>query len=438
MSKGYLPFHRKYRPSNISQYIGNDRVKKSVMAMLRTGDRPQVLLFQGHAGCGKTTMARLVASEYLCEDRDSFSGACGVCDSCKRLIEYIENGDSGGLMNVREIDIADSNKRQDIDEILEEAAVPTYDGSWRVYILDEFHQATNAAQNRLLKIAEEPPDKVLIVLCTTDPEKILPTIISRCQYSYKVTKPSRDELGSLLSKVCVKEGVKYDGRALSLICVKGDFVPRKALILLEQVIKEKGAVTHDAVVEVLSIVEDKYFFDFFEILTDKQIDLCNYVVFIGKVKESMDLKVFVENLLTFTLRGIYVNHGILVDALDKSEILQYKKLFKTFNPVALARLLDLLLNMRTSVDVEAKILLLGYTGLAGKSVVDTNTSNLGYLVDAGVVSVAAEKNVGTENFIKSVTLSDVEKEQMVLDRSKEVSADDIAKLFGGVKVYKTT
>lgn len=437
MSDVSLPYHRRFRPSRISDFVGNVKIKKSVMAVLRSEGRPQVILLQGHAGCGKTTMARLIAKEYLCENRDDFTGACGQCYNCKSLEEYIENGDSGNLMNVREIDVTDSNKKQDIDELLEDASIPSFDGSWKIYILDEVHALSIGGQTRLLKSLEEPAEKVLMILCTTDPEKLLPTIISRCQYTFKVSKPTRDELSSLLQKVCTKEGVKYDARSLSLICAKGEFVPRKSLIALEQVVKEKNEVTYNSTVDVLNIVADKFFFDFFDIILQEKIEIGRYVHFIGKVKESMELKSFADNLISFTVRGIYVNSGIQVDALDMSEIKQYKKVFAQFNPVDLTNLLDLLLNMKTSLDIEAKLLLMGYSGIKrNTNLKDLPSDELGYLTDVHNFTASNEKKEGDNNYIENITITEEEKQEIITNHSKEVSADDIAKLFGGVRVYE--
>lgn len=427
----YLPYHRKYRPKRISEYIGNERVKKSVLAALRGNNRPQVLLFQGHAGCGKTTMARLVAKEYLCENRDEETGACGECYNCKQMEDYIESGDTGMLINVREIDVTDSNKKQDIDELLEDASIPSFDGSWKIYILDECHVMSNSAQNRLLKNLEEPAQKVLMILCTTDPDKLLPTILSRCQYTFKVTKPSRDELGNLLARVCRNEGVEYEPKALSLICVKGEFVPRKSLVVLEQVVREKQSVTYQDTLEVLNLISDRHFFDFYDILLAENIDVFRYITFVGRLKSEMDLKQFVESLIDFTVRGIYISNGVSVEALDKSEIDQYKRLFKRFSVKDIAHLLDLLLKLKNSQDIEARLLLLGYTGLKrdleGKDVLED-------FADPKLITPAKEKRVGNENYLKSITATEEEKQDLIESMKKPVSEDILAKLFNGVKI----
>lgn len=431
----YLPYHRRFRPKRFIDYVGNEKVKNSVMAALRSGKRPQVLLFQGHAGCGKTSMARLIAKEYLCENRDDVYGACGECYYCKRVEEYIESGDTNYLSNVKEIDVTESNKKQNIDELLDDASLPSFDGTWKIYILDECHMLSNAAQNRLLKTLEEPVEKVLMILCTTDPEKLLPTIISRCQYIFKVTKPTRDELVELLIRVCKAEGVEYDTRALSLVCVKGDFVPRKTLIALEQVVREKQRVTYENVLEVLNIVADKYFYDFYELLLSNPIDTYKYIAFLGNLKTSIDLKQFVDGLLQFTLRGIYVAHGVNVEALDKSEVITYKKIFSRFTPGDLAYLLDLLMNMKSSMDVEAKLILLGFTGLRRNSITtNMNSGSLPSTIDIRQASVAEEKLEGSENYLKSITMSESEKENLIENNNQALTVDLLTQMFQGTLV----
>lgn len=432
MADVYLPFHRKYRPRSFKEFVGNEKIKKSGLAALKGDRKPQVLLFQGHAGCGKTTLARLFAKEYLCENRDEENGACGECYNCKMLEEYIETGNSGSLMNVREIDVTDSSRKQDIDEMLEDASIPAYDGSWKIFILDECHMMSNAAQNRLLKNLEEPAEKVLMILCTTDPEKLLPTIISRCQYIFKVTKPTQKELGSLLARVCKQEGVKYDPRGLSLVCVKGDFVPRKSLVALEQVVREKGSVTYEDALEVLNIVADKYFFTFFELLLRDPISIFDYITFIGKIKSEMDLRHFVESLIAFTLRGIYVANGIHVEGLDRSEINQYRVLFSKFTPGDIAYLLDLLLAMKSSQDIEAKLLLLGYRGILRQSSAVTEEKD--DLLDATKIKAADEKSVGDKNYLQSITMTEEDKKSFIEERSKPVDLNTLATMFRGTKI----
>lgn len=428
-----LPFHRKYRPKNLSEYIGNDKLKKSILSALRSSVLPQVILLKGHAGCGKTTMARLIAKEYLCENRDIVTGACGECYTCKQVDDYIEKGDTGVVFNIREVDATDNNKKEHIEQLIEEASIPSYDGSWRVYIFDECHMITASAQNRLLKHLEEPPEKVLTILCTTDPQKLLETIVSRCQYNFTVSKPTRTELIPLLERVCKKEGVKYDLKGLSLVCVKGDFVPRKTLIALEQVIREKTDVTYDNVVDVLSLVSDNVFFEFFKLLTKKPLDIFSYVSFIGELRLKYDLKIFIDNLISFTIRGLYVMSGVNVDALDESEIKSYKKLFSSWSSLEISELLKYLLDIKSSSnDVEHKLLLLGYS-LLNKELSKQELSISNVNVD-GKIGVDKEKVASQTNYDSKTSMTEEQLKTYVANKKKSVSIDDLTNMFNSIKV----
>ncbi|MNV25835.1 DNA polymerase III subunit tau [compost metagenome] len=428
-----LAYHRKFRSKTLTEYIGNEKMKNSLMASLRgSANRPQVLLYKGTAGCGKTTMARLTAKEYLCENRDDIFGACGECRNCKEIEIFIETGEAGHLYNVQEVDVTDSNKKQDIDELLEDAATPSMDGNWKIFILDECHEMSKAAQNRLLKNLEEPAPRVLMILCTTDPEKLLATIRSRCQGTFTVTKPSRNDLVSLLARVCKAEGVEYDARGLSVVCTKGNFVPRDTLIALENVVREKQNATYDSVIQALNTVADAYFFNFYDILLTTPVNTLKFIKLISEIKLNADLHHFISELLTFTIRGIYVYSGESLEGLDKSEIDLYTKLFQRFSVDNLVHILNTLLSIKSSQDLELKLLILGYTGLTPSNS-DAKRSEVAQLTP---VSVAAEKRLSDASHMESLVMSDKEKEQFVEGHSKVLTEAEVLQRFQGAVKFQ--
>jgi DNA polymerase-3 subunit gamma/tau len=435
MADVYLPYHRKLRPNCIEDYVGNERLKKGVMAALKGEYWPQVLMFNGNSGGGKTTFARLLAKEYMCENRDADKGACGECDSCRRMEEYIETGDADMVMNLTEVDITESRGVDAISELIEDMEVPSYDGSWKVFILDECHVLSQAAQNRLLKPIEEPAEKVLIILCTTDPEKLLDTIISRCQYIFKVEKPTRDEMCQFLAKVCYKEGLtpdQVDGRALSMIAVKGGFAFRKTLIELERVVREAGEVTYKKTSEILETIVDEEYFKFYECILKEPINPHEYLIFLGRMKQKVDFKSFMEGLLEFTMRGIYVANSVMVEALDKSELRKYLKIFNAIEVTDLANLLNILVEIKDSRDIEARLMYLGYTGIK-KPTITQQADEINYL-DMSKTSAAEEKAVGTNIHLDNITMKEEEKGDLIETQNKEMSVTDLAKIFGGKMV----
>lgn len=425
-----VQFARKYRPTRLSQYIGNADIVSAISNILSLEDkRPQVILLHGYSGCGKTTLARLLCASYCCIAPKENNEPCGECDYCKRFDEYIQSGDYGSLVNVQEIDSATFGGKADIERITEEMSLPTYDDNWKCYIFDECHRLTAQAQSALLKTVEEPPEKVLICLCTTEPDKLLPTLISRCQRSFKIKKPKRLELINLLISICSLEKIKYDNKALSVIATASQLTPRNALNTLQAVYNNCGEVTYEKTVADLNVIIDKYYFTFYNLLLQPVIETYKYVSFIAELKENMSLTDFISGLLDFTTRGVYIYNGVQVDGLDSSELKPYSQLFARFTPEQLVYTLTILTDMQNAKDLESRLLLLGYSGLNNKQAGTAPEPDLKVTTNANQDIAAAIEAVKENNSITA------EETQAIIDENTApVDMSDILDMFNGARV----
>ena len=427
-----LPFARKYRPSSLSGYVGNEKAKRSIVTALNGKKRPQTILLSGASGCGKTTFARIIAREYSCENRDNVKGACGVCPTCQELEDYILTGNTDMLQFVRELDISKKRSVQDVEEIIEEMLLPTYDNQWRVYIFDECHMASNVMQNALLKVVEEPPESVLIMFCTTNPENMIETLRNRCQLRLEIKKPNNADLCNLLRFVADTEGFSYDTKGLSLIANRAGYVIREALIKLEQVYNEKGDAKLSSVLDVFEEVSDDLLFKFYRCILCK--DTVGYVTLVHQIKSTVSLSTFVQNLEEFTKRGIYVINNAEVEGLTKQELGSYRALFGKFSVDKITYILGKLLDFKVG-DIETKLLLFGYSGLTD-NVSSSSTEDV-----FNVESIRTEVGELEEEF-KETARNKAEAEEKEIEEGiakaetlvEPSSVDDLLKMFNALPV----
>lgn len=228
----YQVLARKYRPQRFSDVIGQDHVTRTLKNALEQGRIAHGYIFSGHRGIGKTTIARILAMALNCQSSDKpVTEPCGVCDSCRE----IRDG-SVGSMNVIEIDAATNRGIDEVRSIIATAeGQPTSGIRYRIFILDEAHQVTDAAFNALLKTLEEPPPWVVFMMATTQPEDIPQTIRSRCQhFSFHAVR--FDDIVGQLRSIAQKEGIKVDDDAIAVLAEAGDGSMRDALSIMDQAI----------------------------------------------------------------------------------------------------------------------------------------------------------------------------------------------------------
>src|SRR6201982_1693012 len=225
----YQVLARKYRPQKFSEVIGQDHVTRTLKNAIEQGRIAHGYIFSGHRGIGKTTIARILAMALNCRSSEKpVTEPCGVCDSCVEIR-------AGNSVDVIEIDAATNRGIDEIRELREAARYRPARDRFKIYILDEAHQITDATFNALLKTLEEPPDHIVFMLATTQPEDIPQTIRSRCQhFSFRAVKS--DDIVGQLRELVTREKIEADDDALALLAEAGDGSMRDALSILDQAI----------------------------------------------------------------------------------------------------------------------------------------------------------------------------------------------------------
>ncbi len=221
----YQALYRKWRPRTFEDVVGQEHITATLQKQVQTGRLSHAYLFIGTRGTGKTTCAKILARAVNCENPINGS-PCNQCASCRGI-------ESGGILDVVELDAASNNKVDDVRALQDEAIFSPASVKKRVYIVDEVHMLSTAAFNALLKILEEPPEHLMFILCTTELHKVLPTIVSRCQrHSFKRIEP--DAIAARLGYVAEQEGINLSAEAAAMLARMADGGMRDALSLLDQ------------------------------------------------------------------------------------------------------------------------------------------------------------------------------------------------------------
>ena len=244
--------YRKYRPQTFDEVVGQEAVVRTLTNAIEQGKVRQAYLFAGPRGTGKTSFARILAKSVNCEHGPTASPD-NTCHACVA----ITNGTS---LDVIEMDAASQRGIDDIREIRDRVLLQPVEGKYKVYILDEAHQLTDAAWNALLKLIEEPPPHLLFIFCTTELQKVLPTVRSRCQ-TFVFQRPRLPELVHKLRRIADGEGIDVPDAALALVARGGRGAYRDAESTLDQLASATGgAITVQDVLQLLGSVEDEVLF----------------------------------------------------------------------------------------------------------------------------------------------------------------------------------
>lgn len=284
----YKSLYRTYRPQRFEEVAGQQHIVKTLKNAIATGKIAHAYLFTGPRGTGKTSMAKLFAKALNCEQ--GIGCQCNECRNCKAIID-------GSHPDVLELDAASNNGVDEIRDLIDKVKYGTILGRYKVYIIDEVHMLSTGAFNALLKTLEEPPEHVVFILATTEPHKILPTILSRCQ-RYDFEKLSEKDIKNRIRVVLAEEKIDFNEEAINLIVKLADGGMRDALSILEKVLAYSGNTLN--LQDVLDIFSLETTDEKINLLTSiSNHDLTDVLNRLHKYVESgSDIKRLTEDLLT--------------------------------------------------------------------------------------------------------------------------------------------
>ncbi|MCY6485861.1 DNA polymerase III subunit gamma/tau [Clostridium aestuarii] len=285
---GYTALYREWRPKTFDEVVGQSHVTTTIKNQIKNDRIGHAYLLCGTRGTGKTSTAKIFSKAVNCLNPQN-GEPCNECDMCKKI-------NAGLAIDVSEMDAASHNKVDDIRELIEEVKYPPREGKYKVYIMDEAHMLTQGAVNAFLKTLEEPPEKVIFILATTDPQKLPITILSRCQrFDFKRIKS--DDILQRIEKITKEQGCSADNKSLNLIARMADGAMRDALSILDQAISMGNKkVDYDQVINMLGLVTNDNLLKLTEGIIAKDVEvsikLIDDVVYGGK-----DINLFIRDMI---------------------------------------------------------------------------------------------------------------------------------------------
>ena len=337
-NKEFLVTARKWRPLKFHDVVGQQHITITLQNAVRSGRIHHAYLFSGPRGVGKTTTARILARSINCTNPKENNEPCNECESCRAIIE-------GRSLDVIEIDGASNNSVEDIRKLRENSRYLPANGQYKMYIIDEVHMLSTSAFNALLKTLEEPPPHLLFVFATTEPHKVLPTILSRCQ-RFEFKRMEIDDIVRQLRVISDKEQIKIDENCLITIAKKGDGSMRDSQSIFDQVIAFCGNdVNYSNMADALHLVDQEFFF---RITTDiKQKDLTDIFVLTKEIlSKGYDLQECMEGLVEHLRNLLAVKVTDRTDLIESSAdvLKRFKEVAAEFTKPDLLRMLTMASN----------------------------------------------------------------------------------------------
>ena len=321
MIKNYEPLHHKYRPRTFNELIGQAPITTTLKQALISNRIAPAYIFSGPRGTGKTSSARIFAKSLNClSSNKATTEPCGTCGLCEGI-------NSGNALDVIEIDAASNTGVENIRELIERSRFAPAKARWKVYVIDECHMLSSAAFNALLKTLEEPPPQVVFILATTDPQRVLPTILSRCM-RFDFRRISINDLENHLISIAKKETISINKEAISLIAKHSQGGLRDAESLLDQVSLLPPPIDQSTVINLIGAIPEEELIKLAESLTIKDpnsiLNICNSLI--NKGKEPLTILQGLGTILRDLVVMKIANEDTNLCSISQSNITNLKKL----------------------------------------------------------------------------------------------------------------
>ena len=345
----YVVLARKYRPQTFSDVYAQEQITKILKNSIEMNRIGQAYLFTGPRGVGKTSMARIFAKSLNCENGPTIN-PCNTCDNCVEITQGISS-------DVVEIDGASNTGVDDIRDLQKELLYSTVKGKYKIYIIDEVHMLSKHAFNALLKTLEEPPENVIFIFATTEPHKVLPTIVSRCQ-RFDFKRFPTETIVSRLKYICEQEGIESDDDSLFLIAKKADGGMRDALSLMDQVIAfmDKKFVYED-VLSLFGVVKNETYLEIFRFI--QQHNAKEVIESVHNVLENgNDIQEFLSGMLDFSRLILLEKIGVQSSDIPKNIKKDMALLADSFEENSLLYIMSFLIKTKSDLKLSENPLLL--------------------------------------------------------------------------------
>lgn len=313
----YITLYRKYRPARFEDVVGQEHIVKTLQNAVKQNRIAHAYLFCGPRGTGKTTISKIFAKMINCEDEKH--RPCDQCENCLAVQQ-------GNHPDIIEIDAASNNGVNEVRDLIEKVKYAPLKGKYKVYIIDEVHMMSAGAFNALLKTIEEPPAHVIFIFATTEPQKVLPTIVSRCQ-RYDFTKVSIKDMTKRIRDVLHQENIQYEEEAIRLVCQLADGGMRDALSILDQVIAySQNQITVEDVHAIYGILSVEEKINLLKLIADHKATECMETVH-RLVEKGIDIRRTTSDLIEILKETVihdYSKDVHLLNVLNEEEVYEAK------------------------------------------------------------------------------------------------------------------